>query len=149
METLMEWCKTLSPIFVAIITIVPVIINNRKKTQASLEEFKQEVKTDIKDTQSEVREVKETLAAHIKENEDTTAEEWRVRILRFDDDLCNPSVPYPSEANFQQAKCDVDKYRKYIKKHDDFQNGIGAAAMEHIDDVWELCKHQNLFGKFK
>lgn len=145
----MKWCETLSPILVAIVTIVPVIINNRKKTQASLEEFKQEVKTDIKDTQAEVRAVKETLAAHIKENEDNNAENWRVRILKFDDDLCNTSSPYPSEANFMQTLSDIGKYKNYIRTHADFQNGIGASAMEHVEEVWNICKHQNLFCKFK
>lgn len=138
METILEWGKVIAPILIALIGIIPTIRTNAQKTQ-----------DEIRKLANRVNEIDEKLDKHIRENEDTTAEEWRVRILRFDDDLCNPSFPYPSEANFQQAKCDVDKYRKYIKKHDDFQNGIGAAAMEHIDDVWESCKHQNLFGKFK
>ena len=138
MQTLLEWGKVIAPIIIALIGILPTIRSNAQKTNE-----------EIKKLAGQINAIDGKLDKHIRENEDTTAEEWRVRILRFDDDLCNPSSPYPSEANFQQAKSDVDKYRKYIKKHDDFQNGIGSSAMDHIDDIWELCKHQNLFGQFK
>ena len=138
MQNLIEWGKVIAPIIIALIGILPTIRSNAHKTQE-----------EIKKLAERVNAIDGKLDKHIRENENTTAEEWRVRILRFDDDLCNPATPYPSEANFMQARSDCDKYRKYIKQHTDFQNGIGESAMDHIDDIWEKCKHNSLFGQFK
>lgn len=138
MQILLEWAKVIAPILIALIGIVPTI---KKKANETNEE--------IKKLSESVHSISGKLDKHIRENEDTTAEEWRVRVLSFDDNLCNPNTPYPSEANFMQARSDCDKYRKYIDQHKDFVNGIGESAMEHIDKVWETCKHNNLFGHFK
>lgn len=145
----LEILKACVPIAVALVGIIPTVISNRKKTQESLEQFKAEIKGQNEAMHEEVSEIKANLAAHIRENEDNTAESWRVRILSFDDGLCNENIPYPSEANFMQAVSDCQKYSEYISNHPDFKNGIGQAAIEHIIDTWKVCKHDNLFLKLK
>ena len=97
----------------------------------------------------ELDEVKDMLTNHIKKDDDDKAEQWRVRILRFDDELCDLIRPYPNEANFQQAMSDRDKYRRYIDEHEDFHNGIGEAAMANIEKMYQHCRLHGKFGKPK
>jgi len=93
--------------------------------------------------------ISKQLAQHIKEDADATAESWRVRILRFNDDLCDINRAYPSEANFQQAIADCNKYKTYIDTHTDFHNGIGELAMDNIQSTYVRCKNSALFGHAK
>lgn len=104
-----------------IATIIPTVLTGNKKIEKKLDD-------------------------HIKKDEEEMANTWRVRILRFDDDLCDKTRTYPSEANFAQVMGDIDKYRTYMSTHPDFHNGIGEAAMAHIHETYMLCRNKGLFG---
>lgn len=149
MQILLEWAKVIAPIVIALIGIVPTIKKKANETNEEIKKNALETNEEIKKLRNRIDSVEQKIDAVEKKADDNTAVEWRVRILRFDDDLCNSNSPYPSEASFMQTLNDVDKYRKYIREHTDFQNGIGASAMDHIEEMWDECKHKNLFGKFK
>lgn len=133
------------------VAIITMLLNRRWTIKDRKENGNKEVLDKIKEVADSVKALDTKLDKHIQENEFNAAEEWRVRILAFDDNLCNTSTPYPSEANFLQAISDCDKYEDFIKdeKNSGFHNSIGESAIAHIREVRDECKHGNLFGQFK
>lgn len=128
MENFTGWAALLqacAPILVAIVTIIPTIINNRKKTEKSIETLQK------------------TLDDHIKEDEDDKARQARLRILRFNDELCAHILH--SESYFEDILDDIDAYEKYCGAHPDFKNSRGKAAMEHVKSVYKKIKNKGGF----
>lgn len=118
-----------APILVALAGIVPTIINNRKKTQASIDELRA------------------ALDAHIKDEEADRARQARQRIIRFNDELC-ANVSH-SESYFEDILDDVDTYETYCAGHPDFKNNRGKAAMDHVKSVYTKLKNSGKFLTFK
>lgn len=154
----MELLKVCIPVLVAFIGIIPTIISNRKKTQESLNAFKEEIKKDNAETHKEVQGIKASLEAHIEEDKANDADrrkrdmvQVRARILRFEADCLNKYVPYPTEGMFMQNSDDENEYRTFLESDlaKDFHNGMCEDAMEYIDDMFRYCKDNNLFGKPK
>lgn len=114
-----------APILVALVGIIPTIISNRKKTQATIEK------------------VQDTLNKHIKENEDEKARNQRYRILRFYDEICEGRRH--SESHFEDILDDCSEYRKYTATHPDFKNNRGEIAMEEIQETYRRVKHDGGF----
>lgn len=132
MDNLAGWLGVLqacAPILVALVGIVPTIINNRKKTQASIDELR------------------ETLDAHIRDEEEDKARQARLRIIRFNDELCAGLAH--SESYFEDILDDVDTYEAYCSAHPDFKNGRGKAAMDHVKAVYVKLKNGGKFLTFK
>lgn len=119
--------RELAPIIIAVITIIPTIRSNRKKTQESI------------DT------VQKTLEAHIKEDEDDKARTRRYRILRFYDEMCN-GVQH-SESHFEDILDDIDKYELYCEMNKNFKNNRGKAAMKYITETYFQLKATGGFLK--
>lgn len=119
--------KEIAPIIIAVITIIPTIRNNRKKTEDSIDK------------------VQKTLEAHIKEDEDDKARTRRYRILRFYDEMCN-GVQH-SESHFEDILDDIDKYELYCETHKDFKNNRGKAAMDYIMETYSKLKASGVFLK--
>lgn len=117
--------KACVPIFVALVGIVPTIISNRKKTQDSIATLQQ------------------TLDLHIKEDEDDKARQARLRILRFNDELCENRLH--SESYFEDILDDIDMYEAYCDKHPAFKNNRGHVAMQHVKDNYEKLKYKGEF----
>ena len=114
-----------APIFVALVGIIPTIVSNRKKTQATIEK------------------VQDTLNKHMKENEDEKARNQRYRILRFYDEICEGRRH--SESHFEDILDDCSEYRKYTATHPDFKNNRGEIAMEEIQETYRRVKHDGGF----
>lgn len=114
-----------APILVALVGIIPTIISNRKKTQATIEK------------------VQDTLDKHIKENDDEKARNQRYRILRFYDEICEGRRH--SESHFEDILDDCSEYRKYTATHPDFKNNRGEIAMEEIQETYRRVKHDGGF----
>ena len=66
MQTFLQILKACVPIVVALIGIIPTVIANRKKTEKSLKESRDE-------TKKQVEKLQKTLDDHIKEDEDAKA----------------------------------------------------------------------------
>lgn len=132
MDNLAGWLGVLqacAPILVALVGIVPTIINNRKKTQVSIDALGAR------------------LDAHIKDEENDKARQARLRIIRFNDELCAGLAH--SESYFEDILDDVDTYEKYCESHPDFKNNRGKAAMEHVKDVYTRVKNKGGFLTYK
>ena len=136
----MEWISGIvtasAPILVALITIIPTIISNRKKTQKSIEDT-------TKAIDERVDKVQRTLDNHIKEDEDEKARNQRYRILRFYDEMCQHMNH--SESHFEDILDDIDDYQKYCDTHPEFHNSRGHVAMAYIRDAYGRIKAEGGF----
>ena len=107
-------------LFGTILTTITTSISNRKKTVSKIDDV--EVK----------------LNNHIKEEELVNAKQMRVRILQFNDELCRGNNF--SENHFDDILEDCKAYEAFCEKHkDDWKNGKGEIAIEHIRE--EYKKH--------
>lgn len=101
-----------------ILTTITTAISNRKKTVSRIDDV--EVK----------------LNNHISEEELVNAKQMRVRILRFNDELCRGTNF--SENHFDDILEDIEAYEAFCEKHkDDYKNGKGQIAIKHIKSVYE------------
>lgn len=141
-----NWIRLLTavaPVLVAVVTIIPTIISNRKKTQGSLQAMRDEITADISATKREVTDVRDTLTQHILDDEETNAKLARYRILRFYDEVCEGRKH--SESHYEDVLDDIDFYETYCAAHRDFRNNRGAAAMEHIKTTYAKVKAKGGF----
>ena len=113
------------PILVALVGIIPTIINNRKKTDQN------------------IKELQDTLDKHIKEDEDERARNQRYRILRFFDEICEGRKH--SENHFEDILDDISDYEEYCAKHVDFRNSRAKIAMEEIQSTYKKIKSNGGF----
>lgn len=105
-------------LFGTILTTITTAISNRKKTISRIDDV--EVK----------------LNNHISEEEIVNAKQMRVRILRFNDELCRGTNF--SENHFDDILEDIQAYEAFCEKHkDDYKNGKGTIAIKHIKAVYE------------
>lgn len=103
-----------------ILTVVTTAISNRKKTISKIDDV--EIK----------------LNNHITEEELVNVKQMRIRILRFNDELCR-GMNF-SQSHYEDILEDVDAYEMFCQKHkDDYKNGKGQIAIEHIRE--EYKKH--------
>ena len=118
-------------IIVALVGIIPTVIANRKKTEASIRESDEQVKKNL-------AEVKSTLDAHIREDEEDRIRTKRYRILRFYDEMCEGKRH--SESHFEDVLEDIDDYKQFCETHPSFKNSRGHAAMVAICDAYPRIK---------
>ena len=101
-----------------ILTTITTAISNRKKTISRIDDV--EIK----------------LNNHISEEELVNAKQMRVRILRFNDELCRGTNF--SENHFDDILEDIEAYEAFCEKHkDDYKNGKGQIAIKHIKAEYE------------
>lgn len=111
-----------------ILTTVTTAISNRKKTVSRIDDV--EVK----------------LNNHISEEELVNAKQMRIRILRFNDELCR-GMRF-SQYHFDDILEDVTAYEAFCEKHkDDYKNGKGQIAIEHIREEYKKHMINNDFLK--
>lgn len=132
MQTWVSVLQACVPILVALVGIIPTIISNRKKTDATLKQM-----------QDSIAAMQGTLDAHIKEDDDERARSQRYRILMFYDEMCENKSH--SESHFEDILEDIDEYEKYCDLHPDFKNNRGKVAMEYITEVYKKLKKSGGF----
>ena len=108
-----------------IITTIITSISNRKKMGGKIDA------------------IEKKLDAHIKEDEWATAKQCRIRILRFNDDICS-GTEY-SENHYEEILDDIDFYEKFVDSHPDYHNSKGKIAMKHIKSEYARHKERNDF----
>lgn len=69
-----------------------------------------------------------------KKGDERDAENRRVRILRFEDELLEERRH--SKDSFDQVLSDISAYNKYCEAHPEFKNEQTAATVEHIRTVY-------------
>lgn len=95
----------------------------------------------VKATQAETRARLET---HIVTNERREADNCRVRILRFNNELIR-DIPHTKE-EFVEILKDIDEYKRYCREHKDYENERAVHAIANIGRVYDerLEKHDFL-----
>ena len=132
----MGWVTAFAPIVVAMITIIPTIISNRKKTQESIKQTTSALEQRMDKLQA-------SYDAHVKDYEAAKASSQRYRILRFYDEVCEGQRH--SESHFEDILQDIDEYEKFCKHHDDYQNNRGHVAMDYIKEIYGRLKSNGGF----
>ncbi len=152
MDGVMSWAevvKAYAPAAVQLIAtigvIVTAVINNRKKTQESIDSLKEDFAKANNETNEKVDALSSQFAAHVREDEDNNAKQVRVRILRFYDELCEGKTR--SESHYDDILDDIDYYEKFVSSHADFRNNRGEAAMNYIRDRYRIEKETGGFLK--
>ena len=138
--TVLQYCV---PIIVALVGIIPTIIENRKKTEQSINALRIELKNDTEGTNKKVDDLKKEFTTHKEDGEEYKAKQARMRILRFYDELCEGQEH--SESYFEDILDDCEFYENFCKEHNDFKNHRGQAAIDHIDETYRKLKKS---GKF-
>lgn len=95
----------------------------------------------VKATQAETRKRLET---HIVTSERREADNCRVRILRFNNELIR-DIPHTKE-EFVEILKDIDEYKRYCREHTDYENERAVHAIANIGRVYDerLEKHDFL-----
>ena len=98
--------------------------------------------------QMDLQNLSDEFHAYKIDDEDAFAKQIRVRILRADDDLCNPNLPYPSEGYFEQIMLDCDEYEAHVEKrkkqNKEFKNGIASSSITHIRSEYAKVRANRL-----
>ena len=119
-----------------VITVIPTIIANRKKTQDSIKESNEA-------TKKQFESIKSDLDSHVKDYEAARAASQRYRILRFYDEVCEGRRH--SESHFEDILDDIDAYEAYCEAHKEFRNNRGHVAMQYIRDIYGKIKAKGGF----
>lgn len=143
MDKLIGLLTAVAPVIVAIVTIIPTIIANRKKTQSDIEASNAKISAEIAATKNEVANIKQGFDSHVGEYEEAKAKAARYRILRFYDELCEGKRH--SESHFEDVLDDIDYYEHYCDSHPQFHNSRGHAAMEHVKEIYRKVKTKGGF----
>ena len=131
------------PILVALVGIIPTVVANRKKTQESITEMRNQIVKDVDSAKKAVADIETKLDEHLAEEEEHRAKQARYRILRFYDEVCEGQ--WHSESHYEDVLEDVDFYEKYCLKHPDFKNSRGKIAMEFLKEDYRNCKTEGRF----
>jgi hypothetical protein len=119
-----------------VITVIPTIIANRKKTQESIKESNDATKKQFESFKSD-------FDSHVKDYEAARAASQRYRILRFYDEVCEGRRH--SESHFEDILDDIDAYEAYCEAHKEFKNNRGHVAMQYIRDIYGKIKAKGGF----
>ena len=119
-----------------VITVIPTIIANRKKTQESIKESNEATKKQFDSFKSD-------FDSHVKDYEAARATSQRYRILRFYDEVCEGRRH--SESHFEDILDDIDAYEAYCEAHKEFRNNRGHVAMQYIRDIYGKIKAKGGF----
>ena len=114
-----------------VVTVIPTIIANRKKTQESIKQTTEAMEKRIDKLQT-------SYDAHVRDYEAAKASSQRYRILRFYDEVCEGRKH--SESHFEDILDDIDSYERYCDQHKEYKNNRGHVAMQYIRDTYARVK---------
>lgn len=123
-------------ITIAAIAIIPTLL----ATIHSIKKDNQQNKNELKKS---IEQISTRLDNHILEVEATKADERRLRILRFSDEL-RSGIKHSRE-HFDNVLEDIDRYEKYCKDNPDYPNTKCLLAIENIKSVYKRRLEKNDF----
>lgn len=149
MEVIQTFITAGATVLVALVGIIPALISNRKNQKKDLEDFKKELTAAVKETSDRFDKFEKQYAADKVAEKHRDMKTVRYRILQFEADCRNPSIPYPAEGLFRDDADDQREYKAFLMSEaaNGFSNGIAEEAMEYINNMYRKCKDGNLFGK--
>ncbi|SFG64908.1 hypothetical protein [Lachnobacterium bovis] len=101
------------------------------------------VRKDIKVLEDKLDRLSNRIDEHEEKRQRDKAEQARLQILRFDDELLN-NVKHSKEYYHQILKA-IDLYDKFCKRNPDFPNSQAVFAEKHVKESYEQCLVKNDF----
>lgn len=83
----------------------------------------------------EVKELRERLDEYIRLDNQRTADEWRRKILAFDNQILR-DIPHTKE-DFTEIFAVISEYEEYCKAHSEYKNHLASNAIAHIDRAYQ------------
>lgn len=107
--------------------------------------FGAEQVTEIAALKGEVKELRERLDEYIRINDQRTADEWRRKILTFENQLLR-GISHTKE-HFTEIYAVIGDYEEYCNAHPDYKNHLIVNAIGHIDRAYQDCQNTHGFLK--
>lgn len=77
------------------------------------------------------------------DTEEHTAKEYRIRILRFGDEIRHDV--HHSKEHFDQILQDITEYDRYCREHPDFKNNMTEITTSRIKSIYKQCLENDSF----
>lgn len=115
-----------------------------RATNGDVLEKLEEVSRAQQETQKKLDELERRLDNHIKADDNRDADDHRMKILRFNNELLR-DIPHTKEM-FIEVLTEIDYYEDYCRDHEDYSNNRAVLAIENIQEVYRerLKKHDFL-----
>lgn len=97
--------------------------------------FNAEQVSDIATLKKDVSDLRKRLEDYISMQDQRTADEWRGKILTFNNQLLR-NIPHTKE-EFVEILAVIDAYNDYCRLHDGYKNQRAVHAIEHIGKVYD------------
>ena len=128
----------LALIIVALLTIVqitPIKINPWSWIARHIgRAINGDVLTKVDNLEKKIENLEGKMRARAEKEDERSAVNYRVRILRFEDELQDGR--HHSKDSFDQVLSDIKEYNDYCDDHPKFKNNQTAATVKHIEDVY-------------
>ncbi len=103
------------------------------------------VMKEIKDIKTEQEETRKKLDAHIEEGEERKADNYRSRVLRFNNELVRGLGH--TEEDYDEILDVIWKYNEYCKTHPKYKNNKMPHAIKNVERMYDEMLHTNGFLK--
>ena len=132
-------------VLLTILQIAPIKVNPWSAIAKFLGRmFNAEVLQELAEVKAAQKETRRVLDEHIQLDDERNADEHRLRILQFNNELLR-EIPHTRE-DFIEILAEIDFYERYCKDHEDYQNNRAVHAIANIKRVYDarLQKHDFL-----
>lgn len=127
-------------LFVTLIQVAPIKINPWSWIAKSIgRAINGEVIEKVDNLSVEVNEIK-------ADAEKREADQCRVRILRFNDELIHAKEVRHTKEHFDQTLNDIKKYETYCADHSEYKNHIADDAIGRIKRIYKECGDKGTFA---
>ena len=103
------------------------------------------VMKEIKDIKTEQEETKKKLDAHIEEGEERKADNYRSRVLRFNNEIVRGLGH--TEEDYDEILDVIWKYNEYCKTHPKYKNNKMPHAIKNVERMYDEMLQTNGFLK--
>lgn len=103
------------------------------------------VMKEIKDIKAEQEETRKKLDAHIEEGEERKADNYRSRVLRFNNELVRGLGH--TEEDYDEILGVIWKYNEYCKTHPKYKNNKMPHAIKNVERMYDEMLQTNGFLK--
>lgn len=132
-------------LLLTLVQISPIKINPWSALGRAVGRFlNSAVLEELEEIKNEQIALQKKLEAHIKVDDERNADEHRIRILNFNNELLR-DIPHTRE-DFIEILTEIDYYENYCKYHEDYKNNRAVHAISNILRVYDerLEKHDFL-----
>lgn len=90
-----------------------------------------------------VNSMQKTLDRHISKDDERYAKQYRLRILRFNDEILQGTKH--TKEHFDEILDDITEYERYCTEHKEYKNNKAVMAIQNVNRVYAECLAKNSF----